>query len=312
MDPLGLNSLYAYSPMNPNASAVNSAWIRLGNPAAGNALAHHQAMLVTLLNLLVAASSMATPAGVTPPSNAAASASSTASGLAGQTATPSGPGPSWAPPGPAPFSAAPAGRPSAFKFSCKPISPSQVPGLVARNTLIGVDPNYEGSQTTIDAVKRAGGRLHVYREGPGGATGSTGWDPEELGRSRAAASKYGGMKGFMAGGWRQHTLEQLKQDKLKGFESAEVDNIPESQLIPFYREYAAEFRKGTLPKLMMKNLSAEQVRAVQAAGLPRDMFADFAIWESSGGSGSASAGLLSQMGIKQLTSTDTYNYSASG
>ncbi len=293
MDPLGLNFLSTYSPLNPNTAALNSAWIRLGNPAASNAMAQHQAMLLTLLTLLTAQSATSSGArglpGPPPPSAAAASASSTARGLAG-----------------------PAGRPSAFKFASKPIPPSEVPGLVAKGTLIGVDPNYEGSQATVDAVKRAGGRLHIYREGPGGATGNRGWGREELQRSQAAASRYGGMKNFMAGGWRQHTLEQLKQDKANGFESAEVDNIPESQLLPFYREYAAEFRKGTLPKLMMKNLSAKQLQAVQAAGLPRDMFADFAIWESSGGSGSASAGLLAQMGIKQLTSTDTYNYSASG
>ncbi len=213
-----------------------------------------------------------------------------------------------------------------LEFACEPIAPERVSELAGRypqGLVVGVDANSE-AEATLAAARRAGARLHVYLEGPGGPTGES-WAPDELERIQAAARAQGidtarsdWMAEWEQRGWKSHTLEQLERYRSLGFESAEIDNLyrnPQS-LLDFYREYAGWWRQGLVPRAMLKNVSPEEMRSLSAAigsgEIPRAMFADFAIFESSAGDPSEPAHLAAELGIKTLISQDTYDYRASG
>lgn len=213
-----------------------------------------------------------------------------------------------------------------FEFACEPIAPERVnelAGLYPQGLVVGIDANSE-AEATLAAARRSGARLHVYLEGPGGPTGES-WTPDELERIQAAARAQGidtGRKDWMTRweqrGWKSYTLEQLKRYRSQGFESAEIDNLyrnPQS-LVDFYREYADWWRQGLVPRAMLKNVSLEDMQALSAAigsgEIPRAMFSDFAIFESSAGDPSEPVRLAAELGIKTMISQDTYDYRASG
>ncbi|MCA9793847.1 MAG: peptidoglycan-binding protein [Candidatus Eremiobacteraeota bacterium] len=221
--------------------------------------------------------------------------------------------------------------PDYFAYRDKPLGASAVKDLVSRhgrNVMIGVDPTYEGWQATDRAAKEAGARRHVYLEGPGGPTGDK-WDPEEKQRVVRAArgqgidtSRPGWMKEWNSTGWKNHTHDQLKDFKKQGFESAEIDNLYRGlgdsprRLVDFYKEYAGWHSQGDVPSLLMKNVDKPQMQAVVEAvnrgDLPRSMFSDYAIWETSAGPLEGQERLARQLGIRTLVSDDTYNYAARG
>ncbi len=231
------------------------------------------------------------------------------------------------------------GRPPAyFAFSSEPLPPRAVQRLANRhhgNVLIGVDAGTDigvrpGSdyEATVRAARAAGARLHVYIEGPGGPTLDR-WNPGELERIRRAAARQGidtrrpdWLARWNAGPWKNHAFEQLREFKRQGFESAEIDNLyralgnrPE-RLVAFYREYAEQFRAGHLPRVVLKNINEPQMRALVAAirsgDLPREMFADFHIYETQAGPRGRSAELAAELGIRTLLSHRTHAYQASG
>ncbi len=216
--------------------------------------------------------------------------------------------------------------PGYFEFACEPIAPERVSELADRypqGLVVGIDANSE-AEPTVAAARRAGARLHVYLEGPGGPTGES-WTPDELERIQEAArtqgidtADMGWMKQWEQWGWKTYTLEQLKRYRSQGFESAEIDNLyrnPQS-LVDFYREYAGWWRQGLVPRAVLKNASAEEIRAISAATgsgeIPRAMFADYAIFESSAGDPSEPVRLAAELGIKTIISQDTYDYRANG
>lgn len=221
--------------------------------------------------------------------------------------------------------------PDYFAYRDKPLGAGAVKELVGRhgrNVMIGVDPTYDGWQATDRAAKEAGARRHAYLEGPGGPTGAK-WDPEEKQRVVRAArgqgidtSNPGWMKEWNDTGWKGHTHDQLRDFKRQGFESAEVDNLyrglgdSPKRLVDFYQEYASWHRQGDVPTLLMKNVDRPQMEAVAQAirrgELPRSMFSDYAIWETSAGALEGQERVAAQLGIRTLVSNDTYNYAARG
>ncbi len=227
---------------------------------------------------------------------------------------------------------APGTPPAYFAFSSDhPISPRAIQSMAGKyggkNVMIGVDANSDYG-ATLKAAREAGTRLHVYVEGPGGPTGKK-WTADELGRIENAARKQGidtrdpkWMDKWNKTGWKAHTFEELGKFKKQGFESAEIDNLyrglgdSPQKLVDFYREYAGKFQKGELPRALLKNIDGPQMQALGAAirsgQLPREMFSDFHIFESSAGNPSTPSRLAAELGIRTLVSRDTEQYAASG
>lgn len=209
--------------------------------------------------------------------------------------------------------------PKAFAFASETLPVERIEDLTRRhhgNVLIGVDANSDYEEA-LRAARRGGARLHVYLEGPGGPTGDS-WAPDELERVQQAAASVG-IRGsdwqarWEGGGWKVYVLGQLRRYRAQGFESAEIDNLyrVEPDPVKFYREYAEWWRQGLVPRALLKNLSGDEVRAVVAA-VPREMLADFAIFEESAGDPADSLAATAEAGIQTVVSRNTYEYDAFG
>jgi hypothetical protein len=184
--------------------------------------------------------------------------------------------------------------------------------------------------STLKAARQCGAELEVYVEGPGGPTGDA-WLPDEAARIKVAAQSVGvdtsrpqkaWMKDWNDWGWKGFTFKQLEGYLHRGYSAAEIDNLyralgddPEAY-VRFYIEYAALQVAGKLPRLILKNQSEDQLRAlvaaVQKGDLPRSMFAEFHISEKGTGDRKKQNELSSRIGIRTVPSNDTYNYDAYG
>lgn len=225
---------------------------------------------------------------------------------------------------------APGKPPDYFAFASDTLSPRAVSKLAERykgNVMIGIDVNSDYAATE-KAARAGGARLHVYLEGPGGPTNKR-IASDELARMKKAAGDQGidtrrsdWMTEWNRRGWKPHTLKQLREFKQRGYESAEIDNLyrglgnsPE-RLVDFYKEYAGWYKNGEVPKALLKNISGPQMDALATAirngQIPREMFSDFAIFETSAGSPGRSMKIGSELGIRTLLSYDTNDYRASG
>jgi hypothetical protein len=140
-----------------------------------------------------------------------------------------------------------------------------------------------------------------------------------------------------------HAIAQLRDFRSRGFVAAEIDNLDGalaaarapsferkeaglSGRLGFYRSYADEYVKGTIPALILKNLDAEAFAAIEArlgklgvaddpARLPRVMFADFHILEADGLDQTARdqvARASARIGIQTLFSDDANQYCVYG
>lgn len=196
------------------------------------------------------------------------------------------------------------------------ISARDVEETVAKygsNVLIGIDTGSD-YQSIVRAAKDKGARLNAYVEGPGGATAGD-WDEGEVQRTMQRARSQGisvpnssassvaaqlnrgekpaWLREWNSTGWKTFAFSQLAQLKRDGFESVEIDNMENGlssnseptpqQRMSFYKEYASRWERGQLPRLMLKNLSEDHLRALKSeidrGTLKREMFADFHIAE---------------------------------
>ncbi len=229
--------------------------------------------------------------------------------------------------------------PRYFAFSSSGLSTAKVNEIINRygnNVLIGFDAG-NIPDGALGLAKSKGAKLHIYVEGPGGVTGSSGWAADELARVKAAARSVGidtsqsqssWMREWNSSGYKAFTRKQLADFKRQGFDSAEIDNLYNDSsigeggsrvngMINFYKTYASWWRNGEVPRLMIKNNDEEQLRAVASAissgALPRAMFSDFAIAEQGVGSNRATqAQIAKTFGVQMINSNDTYNYDAYG
>ena len=255
----------------------------------------------------------------------------------------------------------------AFTFASNPQNAGQIKQQIERNkqngqkTMVGIDPNNGPAeqQRLFKTAKAAGAETHKYLEGRGGPTGEDGWEKSEWARTKAAAANLKnpihltsqsdnspGMKEWNNRGWQEHSIKQAREAKKEGYDSVEVDNINRldsgdntKRTLDFYRQYAGEFAKGDMPTLLMKNQSAEELRAIHKGiqnyektrgmspeelakqpesvrnhRLPREMFSDFAITEIKKGQKlpAEAESLANALGIRMLPSTNTYQYDAHG
>lgn len=203
--------------------------------------------------------------------------------------------------------------------------------------MVGIDPNNSPAKQKeiLRVAREKGAKTHVYLEGRGGPTGSSGWESSEWRRTQRAAASLNppiqltsqsdsspGMREWNRRGWQEHSIRQAREARGQGFDSVEVDNINRmngdnvGRTLEFYRRYAGEYSKGDMPTLMMKNHSLDELKAIsremQAGRIPREMFSDFHIFENdSGGLSSQIRALTQSMGIRTIASNNTYSYRAS-
>lgn len=216
-----------------------------------------------------------------------------------------------------------------FLFASRGVSAKQVRDAAEKydRIMVGFDAG-NIPDATMKAARDAGAELEIYVEGPGGPTGNS-WSPDESARVKKAAAsvgvntkKNGWMKDWDAWAWKAFTFKQLEAYKEDGFTAAEIDNLGRvlgegvDPLIEFFGEYAEKCMAGRLPRLIMKNISEDQMQAVVAAvkdgRLPRAMFAEFHISERGSGDRKEQDRLSSMIGIRTVASNDTYNYDAFG
>jgi hypothetical protein len=139
------------------------------------------------------------------------------------------------------------------------------------------------------------------------------------------------------------TLKDLREFKARGFAAAEIDNLDRplddvrtkvfdraevglTGRLGFYRTYADEYYRGTVPTLILKNIDSETVDKIEArlgtlgaaddpTKLPRAMFADFHILEIDD-LGETKRNTIAQtserIGIQTLFSKDTDHYRVQG
>ena len=217
-----------------------------------------------------------------------------------------------------------------FMFASRGVSVKSIKAAAEKydRIMVGFDSGAI-PEASLKAARDAGAELELYIEGPGGPTGNT-WSPDERARVRRAAAKVGihtgesdWMEEWDKWGWKAFAFLQLEEYLGEGYTAAEIDNLGRvlgennKPLIAFFKEYGERCLAGHLPRLIMKNISPEQLQAVAAAvkdgELPRAMFAEFHIAEKGAGySLKKQDGLSSQIAVRTVPSNDTFNYDAFG
>ena len=226
-----------------------------------------------------------------------------------------------------------------FMFAVKTLPPAAIKEAKMKHgrILVGFDSGVDLPQSgeiknpSFKAAREVGAELEVYVEGPGGATGTTGWSDDELARVKLAAELVGidtrpkdwQARSWDTGGWKKYTFRQLENYKRQGFNAGEIDNLERviktaDARVAFYKEYAALYGADRLPQLIMKNVDEEELRrvvkAIQTNELPRTMFSEFHIFETE--KGQTGWHLLdkisNEVGIRTVISTNTYKYATEG
>lgn len=225
-----------------------------------------------------------------------------------------------------------------FLFASNLLSPDAIRRAKEKygRVLIGFDAGNIPDTGPIDVqsfrvARELGAELEIYVEGPGGPTGNTGWLKDEAARVKRASEGLGidtSKKGWRdkewdTWGWKKYTFAQLARYKAQGFNAGEIDNISRvlegsDKLVGLYKDYAAEYAKGHMPQLVMKNISAEDmsavVKAIESKVLPRAMFSEFHIYELDPGDSSWRKvdAISKRVAIRTVPSTNTYQYDAKG
>ena len=194
------------------------------------------------------------------------------------------------------------------------------------NIMLGGDGSYPNvSDEFISVMKKADSlkaKKHVYLEGPGGPTGSSGIAGDECQRMLARAKKVGisidknncsssnaWIKIWNKYGWWKSLVAEVKYFNLNyGATSIEVE---------FLKRYQAEKLPATI---MLKNLTVDDLKVLEkdiksnsSDKLLRSSLTDFMISEEDfSGEWNAISEASMKIGIKMLKSKDTNNYKASG
>lgn len=210
------------------------------------------------------------------------------------------------------------------------------------NMMLGGDASYPTvSSEFIQVMRRAdsfGAKKHVYLEGPGGPTGSSGIAGDECQRMLARAKLIGmkidknncsssaaWMKKWNATGWWTSAQSEIKYfyDNY-GATSFEIDNLyragieSTAAVIKFIRQFQIAMDALNIPAtLMLKNLTVSDLQMIKneidKGTISRDGLTDFMISEEDFKGSWPSIGKASKkIGIKMLQSRNTYDYQARG
>lgn len=193
-----------------------------------------------------------------------------------------------------------------------------------QNILVGGDPGWnEDFEEAMKAVDFHGAYKHVYLTGPGMME----WSPEEVKEIKAAAKSIGidtskpswKDQWFKAGGWEKKVQAWFKEYDAKGFYSAEIDNLDAvmdqdpDKFIAFLDRLDTFLCKYNLTiKLMVKNLSEDQLTALIDYQPRPELLCEFGMFEAGSGCPSRQANLAAKIGIQAVTPRnglrDTKNY----
>lgn len=203
------------------------------------------------------------------------------------------------------------------------------------DVLVGADTSDENFSDILAAAKLHGMKRHVYLEGPGGTTGSSGWYDDEKNRIDSAAKQQGitigwrksgsrwwpknGDKGYLAWrktGWQNHTKAQIDEFRADGIYSVEIDNLyndfsgdgPENiiNLLTMFETWNSE--QSNKVKLVLKNLNEEKWQVVLAAireqKINRATLADFHLAEYDTGDRNLQFSLAKEIAIQTIFTGD--------
>jgi len=220
-----------------------------------------------------------------------------------------------------------------FEFASNTqVSPARVRALAEkykRSVMIGGDSGHQDFGSTMAAAKAAGVLRHVYLEGPGGPTGSSGIEAGELARMKSGAryakintNDRDWMSKWNSYGWKVWTRHQIK-DIYAGFDSYEIDNLDRgtgqgvAALISFLKEQQAWAQQnGVKATMLLKNVTGSQwpalAAAIKSGAVSRDGLTEFAISEEDTPGKDAQKKYAASVGIQVLDSTNTYAYAAHG
>lgn len=213
------------------------------------------------------------------------------------------------------------------------------------NIMLGGDASYPFVSDEFKQIMAKANSLkakkHVYLEGPGGPTGSTGIASDECDRMIARAKKVNitidrnncsngskWIKKWNDDGWWLSLISEVKYfHKNYGVTSIEVDNLyragiesPETVLV-FLKDFQAEMKKNNLPvSVLVKNLTvsdlnilAKEINSSKPDRLLRSTLTDFMISEEDfSDQWTSITKAAAKIGIKMLKSQDTNDYQAKG
>lgn len=212
------------------------------------------------------------------------------------------------------------------------ISPARIKAIKARHgkdVLIGLDPGVglepDGEfLASAKELRKHAMSLHVYLVGPG----MWEWSGEERRQIRDLAKSIGidtseGMKksptpkwfkrDWLGGGWKKKTFELIKTYASEhGAYSFEIDNLDgvigqvPAETVSLYREIATHLKaQGLATKLVMKNLSSKQLKAViEAVGtgaLKKDLLCEWGMFEEGTGDPDEQIALCKELGVRAVT-----------
>ncbi len=193
-----------------------------------------------------------------------------------------------------------------------------------QSILIGGDPGWnEDFETAMKAVDYFGAYKHVYLVGPGMME----WSAEERQEIMRNARSVGidtddsGWKNrwFKKGGWEQKVHDWFKHYDKENFYSAEIDNLDAiwdqdpDEYVAFLKRLESFISDNSLSiKLMVKNLSEDQLRAVIEYSPPKTLLCEWGMFEDGTGNSDNQIKLAKKLGIQAVTPKnglrDTNNY----
>jgi len=202
-----------------------------------------------------------------------------------------------------------------FHESEKQYTESEIRSMVKKhgsNILIGGDPGYgEDFEKAMLVVNRLGAKRHVYLVGPGMES----WSKEEAAEIKTNARSIGidTSDENWKTEWYQHGFilkceEWFTTYNAQGFYSAEIDNLDVAfdndpmKLINFYQHMHDFFiRNHILTKIMVKNLSENELRTLVTIKKLHSILCEFGMFEAGSGDPKEQTRLAALCGIQAVT-----------
>ena len=204
------------------------------------------------------------------------------------------------------------------------------------NVLVGVDPGENDTPSDVakpqlDYQKQRKIPTHIYLVGPGMMS----WSQQERNQIKRFAKSVGidinkkdWQKNWFSFGWKQKNLQQFQYyfSNYNAY-SCEIDNLDSAiqndpdKTISFFKELKADLQKHNIStKLMLKNLSIEQLNAVvdNIDSLGLNFLCEYAIFEKGTGNPKTQIELCKSIKIQAITpinglnDTNHYGVVASG
>ena len=196
--------------------------------------------------------------------------------------------------------------------------------MYGKNILIGGDPGWDEDFTNaMKWVDYYGAKKHVYLTGPGMME----WSSEERQEIKNNAKSVGidinkkswQDEWFKKGGWEKKVHAWFIEYNKQNFYSAEVDNLDAiwEQDPDDYLDFIIRFDKfhrdnNIKTKLMIKNLSEEQLERLIKFQPREGLLCEFGMFEAGSGNSSRQLNLAAKLGIQAVTPKnglrDTNNY----